>query len=83
MTTPTTRSPTSTTGRVDRDGRRLCDGTRTTWPWNGYPCGAFGKHEHNGKVYCGAHFAKAVAVTQALTKTAEKFEGALKRLADG
>jgi len=37
-----------------------CDGIRTSWPWQWYPCGAVAKYELDGNRYCGAHYAKAV-----------------------
>jgi len=39
--------------------KKKCDGIRTSWPWQWYPCGAVGKYELDGLWYCGAHYAKA------------------------
>ena len=36
-----------------------CSGIRASWPWRGYPCGAVAKYDHDGKRYCGTHYAKA------------------------
>ncbi|MGA2160076.1 MAG: hypothetical protein ABSG90_12800 [Dehalococcoidia bacterium] len=49
--------------------KRKCAGIRSSWPWKGYPCGAFGKYLFREKWYCGTHF--AVATKRELTELQE------------
>jgi len=49
-----------------------CSGIRTSWPYKGSPCGAWGKYEVGGKLYCGQHFATACLVAASSAKIAEE-----------
>jgi hypothetical protein len=42
-----------------------CAGFRKSWPWEGYPCGAWAKYGLDGKWYCGQHYAVEVEIKKA------------------
>lgn len=39
---------------------KKCDAIKQSGYWKGYPCCAIAKYEHEGKWYCGSHYAMAV-----------------------
>ena len=45
-----------------------CHGVRTSWPWNGYPCGASANYEVDGLTYCANHAALAQKECGKITK---------------
>ena len=50
----------------DYDGKKTCQGIRSSWPWKGYPCGNKAKYKVGKKVFCYAH------VSQELKKLNQK-----------
>ena len=55
-------------GDETRTARR-CQGTRKSWPWKGYPCGAWGHYILGGKGYCANHYAMEMKKKRSVKQT--------------
>lgn len=50
-----------------------CCGTKQTGYWKGYPCGARGKYEKDGKFYCANHIPEVMILRgKALAKKVKR-----------